>query len=206
MTNFNRIAPVYDTLSRIVFGKALLKAKTCFIHKLPEHGTALFIGGGSGLELEKIAALKPGLHIDFIEASEKFISIAKARQRGDLKQVQFIYGTQDNIAAGKQYAAVITFCIVDLFPQKEAEAFCAKIISHLEPGGTWLFTDFMPPKRPVQRLLLKFMYFFFRVMTHIPANRLPDYDKIFRQVNMEPETKQLFYGRMICAKVLRKKE
>src|ERR1035437_6499804 len=108
MSNFNRIAPFYDMLSKIIFGNALLRASSLFLYKLPEHGTALFIGGGSGIILKQIAELKPELQIDFIEASEKFISIAKTKLNPDLlKRIHFIHGSQNQIPPGKKYTAII---------------------------------------------------------------------------------------------------
>ncbi len=203
--NFNGIAPFYDSLSKIVFGKALLKARICFLDRLPESGTILYIGGGSGIGLKDIRELNPKLKIDFIEASYKFISIAKTKFDAHLSEhINFIHGTENSIDRDKKYTAVITFFIIDLFPQKEAEAFCKKIISHLEPGGIWLFTDFISPPKKYQKLLLKFIYSFFRIVANMRARTLPDYDNIFSQLNMKLETEQLFHGEMICSKVLRK--
>jgi tRNA (cmo5U34)-methyltransferase len=205
MANFNRIAPLYDLLSKMVFGNALSRAKDCFIHTLPEHGTVLFIGGGSGYELKKIISLKPALKIDFVETSGKFISMAKAKLNSEeLSHIHFIHGSENQIVPDKKYAAIITFCIVDLFPQKEAEEFCAKIISHLEPGGLWLFVDFIPPQKTTQKLLLKCTYLFFKIIANISSNHAPDYNIIFQQLNMKIEARQLFYGEMICSQLLRK--
>ncbi len=205
MVNFNRIAPFYDALSKIVFKDSLLWARSCFINELPEFGTVLYIGGGSGIALDTIRNLKPDLHVDFIEASEKFISIAKKRNSSDrFKHVNFIHGNENQIPLEKKYKAVITFFVVDIFPQNEAEEFCKNVVSHLEPGGVWLFADFIPSDNLYQKLLLKFMYICFRIVANIPANQLPDYDLIFKELNMREEGSKFFYNEMVCSKVLRK--
>ena len=205
MINFNRIAPYYDTLSKIVFGNALLEASECFLHKLPPQGNVLFIGGGSGEILPRLMKEKDQLVIDFVEMSERFISKAKRKLNPDLaKRVHFIHGDQSEIAPDKKYDAIITFCVVDVYPQQEAEVFCSQIISHLKPGGIWLFADFVPAKNIFQKWMVKMMYFFFRIVSNLPALKLPDYELIFQKLNMNVELNHTFYHGLISSKLLRK--
>ncbi len=205
MINFNRIAPVYDTLSKLVYGNALMNARSCFLNKLPESGIVLNIGGGSGEVLQHLLELRPGLKVDFIETSDKFIALAKRKLNPELlNRVHFIHGNENSIEAAKKYEAVITFFIVDLFPQNDAEEFCTKIISHLKSDGVWLFADFIQPKSLFQKLLLKFMYQFFRLITNIPASQLPDYDSIFQKLYMSEINLQFFYNEMISSKILKR--
>ncbi|MEI7803146.1 MAG: class I SAM-dependent methyltransferase, partial [Bacteroidota bacterium] len=160
-----------------MYGRALYDARKCFIHQLPEKGIVLNIGGGSGEVLQLMLESKPGMQIDFVEASDKFIALAKRKLSPELlNRVNFIHGNENSIDTEKKYNAVISFFIVDLFPQHEADKFCMKIISHLNTNGVWLFADFVQPKNLFQKLLLKFMYRFFRIMANIPAHKLPDYN------------------------------
>ncbi len=204
MLNFNRIAPYYDTLAKVVFGRTLNRAKSCFLHRLPNMGTAAWIGGGSGEVLGKAAELKHQLTIDFIEMSDRFIAMARRKiPAGQSNRINFIHGDVDQMAPDKKYAAVITFFVIDSYPQKEAGELCRKIFSHLQPGGVWLFADFIPGKSFIQKIMVKIMYLFFRWVADIPANRLPDYSSIFQELNLQVEENQFFYNKMISAKVLR---
>ncbi len=205
MINFNFIAPYYDTLSKIVFGNVLLEASSSFLNKLPEQGSVLFIGCGSGEILPLLRTGEKQLMVDFVEMSERFISMAKLKLKPEQSGfVRFIHGDENKIDPDRKYSAVITFFIMDVYPQKEAEDFCRKIVSHLEPGGVWLFTDFVPSGSLYQKLLVKIMYLFFRIVSNIPAKKLPEYDLIFQQLNVRVELNQFYYNNMISAKVLRK--
>jgi 2-polyprenyl-3-methyl-5-hydroxy-6-metoxy-1,4-benzoquinol methylase len=203
MVNFNRIAPVYDILSKMVFGNAIIKSSSCFLDKLPKQGTILFIGGGSGEILPQLIAGNDQLMVDFVELSEKFISKAKIQLSPELhKRVHFIHGDHNDIIPDKKYNAVITFWVVDVYPQQEAEEFCRKIMAHLEPGGMWLFADFIPTRNIFQKWLVKIMYLFFRIVSNIPALNLPDYESIFQKLDMKVAFNQNFYHGMISSKLL----
>lgn len=198
--DFNGIAPFYDLLSNIIFGKTLIKASTTFISQLPETGNVLFIGGGSGVLLNKILTVKPNITIDFVEKSEKFITIAKQNLRSEyLNRVNFILGTEHDLPLKSTYQAVITFFIIDLFSEQEASNFCSKINAHLNPKGVWLVTDFVATSSIFNQWLLKSMYFFFKFVANVQVKKLPNYDLLFKQLQYTKLQSKFFYHEMIGA-------
>lgn len=198
--DFNGIAPFYDRLSKIIFGKQLQRASECFIIQLPETGNVLYIGGGSGILLNKILEDKPKITIDFVEKSEKFLTIAKQNLRSEyLNRVNFVHGTENDLPIVCAYQAIITFFIIDLFSEHEAANFCKKIEAHLLPKGIWLLTDFVATNNTFNQWLLKSMYFFFKLVANVQVKKLPNYDLFFEQFQYTKLQSKFFYHEMIGA-------
>lgn len=188
MNNYNRIASFYDSLARLIFGKKLLQAKRNFLHTIPENSYILIIGGGTGDIMNDILKDRKGCMIDFIEPSEKMISIAEKNVSQEGKtRVRFIHGDQRDIPAAATYDAVITFFVLDLFPQQIAQAFAETVNAHLRQNGIWLFADFFRTKNIFQRFILWLMYRFFKVATHIQSSHVPDYEAIFSNMHFTKE-------------------
>jgi ubiquinone/menaquinone biosynthesis C-methylase UbiE len=52
--NFDFIAPYYDFLSKLIFGKRLRIAQTSLLSKIPRHQRILLVGGGTGWILPEL--------------------------------------------------------------------------------------------------------------------------------------------------------
>ena len=48
MNGFNSIAPVYDALATLVFGRSIRNAQLCFLGDIGYRGKVLILGGGTG--------------------------------------------------------------------------------------------------------------------------------------------------------------
>src|SRR5688572_11887084 len=98
LNTFNRIAPVYDTLKGLVFGKAIDKSQIFFIGQLPRDGNLLIIGGGSGEMLKPLLQVNPGCRIWYVEASSAMLSMARQGvSTDDRAHITFIHGTEKSI-------------------------------------------------------------------------------------------------------------
>lgn len=203
MVNFNRIAPVYDFLSSIVFGKQIINASACYLSELPISGNVLYIGGGSGILLNKMLENRPNITIDFVEPSSKFIELAKQNVNAQFYgQVNFIHGNHLAISSQQKYNAVITFFVLDIFTETEAQLFCKSIYNSLVDSGLWLNADFEKPTHLGSKLLLKSMYVFFKLVSNINAKQLPDYDAVFKNLPLVTRSKKLFFHRIIGSSFL----
>jgi ubiquinone/menaquinone biosynthesis C-methylase UbiE len=203
--SFDNIAPWYDALSFIVYGNNLIRAKKQFIRLVPQSGRLLLMGGGTGNILNDLLENRKGLVIDFIDSSPRMLAIAEKNL--DIKfqrQVNFICGTHHAIPPATGYDIITTFFVLDCMKQDDAFEFAATINSQLNKEGTWLFADFFYTKNIFQRLLLWFMYRFFRAVAGIPASELPDYDSIFETLNFCEKERKDFLNGFIRSKVYRK--
>ncbi len=77
-TNYNKIAKYYDLISRLVYGKAIIKAQVSLLKFIPANSSVLIIGGGTGWVLEELAKIhQEGLTIIYVENSSKMIALAQ---------------------------------------------------------------------------------------------------------------------------------
>lgn len=199
---FNQIAPFYDTLKGIVFGKAIYNSQVHFLHRLPDQGNLLIIGGGSGEILKVIRKLKPACHIWYVESSSRMMAMAAAKLSPEgVAHVTFIHGTEASIPSEMRFDAVITNFFLDLFPAEKLSSICRMMGSILRPEGVWFVSDFINSRKRWQRVLLKTMYGFFAATCGIEARSLPDWQTQMHSAGMAEKDSKLFYGGFIKSAV-----
>lgn len=195
------MAPVYAGLTRIVFGHSLQFAQEFFLDQIRKNDRILILGGGSGEFLKSLLQKHPHVTIDYIDLSPRMIDLAKKRS-GNLSNVNFIIGTEDTIPA-HTYSVVITNFYLDLFIDKTLDRVIAQIKPHLATNVTWLATDFISEK-PWHKFFTKVMYAFFRVVTRIEANTLPDWQSALKNAGLQQITSQNFYRGFIKSSVYKR--
>lgn len=204
---FDRLSGIYDFLVSLVFGKSLRKAQCHFLSELPEEGSALIMGGGSGWILEEISQRKPKLEITYVEASKKMLE--RAQKRTFVNPISFVHGNEQMIPGEETFDALITPFFLDLFDPVRLLATMSLLDQALSRKGLWLFTDFYVPTegwtKHFSRFLIYVMYRFFRMLCRIDARRLPDFDQAFQIAKYEEKDTCYFYSGIIRTMTLRKK-
>ncbi len=207
--SFDNIAPVYDRLARGVFGKAIVRAQTHFLDRVPDNAQVLIVGGGTGWILTELLQRSTAQHIDYVEASAQMLRLAQHRYQcfgskpaGDT-QVRFIQGTEQNLPPENYYDVVITFFVLDMYQGKALKHMMQKLYALLKPDGYWLFSDFQISnnRRWWHQPLVSTMFLFFRLTCHLQNRRLPDYDQVFRQLGLIKEEEKAFFGKLIISAV-----
>lgn len=177
MNGFDRLAPVYDLLASLVFGKSLLRAQGHFLYGIPESASVLIIGGGTG-RIFDLLSNRTDLVIRYVDSSGSMIDRA-ARRVGNLN-VQFICGTQDDLPSDIHYDVVIAPFFFDMFSPENCRSCINQLSSSCYPTSYWLVTDFVD-LHWWHRILLWCMYRFFRVTCRIEAAALPDWSRIMSE-------------------------
>jgi ubiquinone/menaquinone biosynthesis C-methylase UbiE len=202
--NFSNSAWFYDRLSRLVYGEALINAQVYLLKYIPTDSKILIVGGGTGWILEEITKIHPsGLDILYVEVAPKMIALSKKRNTGD-NNVDFINDAVENVALPSNFDVVITPFLFDNFTEQTTSKVFKHIHSLLKPGGLWLNCDFQLSGRWWQKILLKSMFLFFRIVCHIEASQLPDIEKHFAAYNYKCVEQQTFFGDFIISKVYKK--
>ncbi len=181
-TNYDSIASVYDLLSRIVYGKAIINAQVSLLKFIPPGSRILIVGGGTGWILEKLAEQQnSGLSIDYVESSTRMIALSEKRNYG-LNAVNFINLPVESFEGKSLYDVVFTPFFFDNFKQDKIEPIFNGLNRLLKNNGVWLYADFVHndnESRLWQKLLLKTMYFFFHVTCNIETNELVNMEGYF---------------------------
>lgn len=202
VNDFDRIASVYDTLASLVFGKNLTRSQHHFLHVIPENATVLILGGGSGELLQTLLRQKPHCQVVYVDASEKMIGLARLRVQNSPK-VTFLRGTEEVQMPLPAFTVIITNFYLDLFTQQSLRRITPRLRSLLVPEGLWLVTDFVDPIRRWQKVLLKTMYLFFRIVSNIEASHISDWEKMITSTGLSCQAKEIFYKGMIQSVVFR---
>lgn len=196
LNGFNTIAPVYDPLTRIVFGREILRAQTEFLTVVPAGSNVLVVGGGTGRVAEQLLQLNPTCRIWYVDASSRMITYARRRLRHFSDRVEFVHGSWSDVPS-LTYDVIVTQFFLDLF----SETTCVRVVKTLDEllsrQGCWLATDFVNAKEWWGSVLLKVMYRFFRITAGIKADRLPDWISLLSQQGLVPAYERSFYHGLI---------
>ena len=195
---FDAIAFAYDTLTRIVFGRAIAKSQLQYLKLLGERSHVLVLGGGTGWWMNDFLQANPNTRITFIDASQKMIRIAESGLHVK-DRVDFINGTHQNVP-NKKYDAVVLFYFLDLFTNEELPQLTQLINNKITIGGLWLVSDFVN-HRPWHNALLKIMYIFFKGVAGLKTQSLPEWQVHLRNQGLIQSEHTTFYNGFIYSSV-----
>lgn len=126
--------------------------------------------------------------------------IQRARRRiRDAARVEFIHSDIEHAPLDRTYDAIATNFFLDCFTEEELTPIVQKVAARAEPQAIWTIGEFTGAPRG--KLLVAFMYAFFRLTTRISASRLPDYARLLQRHGFRREKRHLFYGGVVCAEL-----
>ena len=198
---FDWLAPIYDPLARVIYGKSIVRAQTCFLDSVSPFSKVLIIGGGTGWLLAELLQDRPECEVWYIESSVNMLSMAKKKNKNS-SRVHFILGTEKDIPACG-FDMVITHFFLDLFSPLTLQSVVQRISRSFKPTTLWLVADFVNQGKWWQRFLLKTMYSFFRRTCQIEAGTLPPWGSILVQSGLTRVDRRLFYGGFIESAIYR---
>ncbi|MGZ3750184.1 MAG: class I SAM-dependent methyltransferase [Mucilaginibacter sp.] len=203
-SNYDNSACFYDRLSRVIYGKALIRSQVYLLGQIPLNSTVLIAGGGTGWILEEITKLHPsGLKIAYVEISGKMMAQSEKRNTGG-NEVIYINDAIENIVTREQYDVVITPFLFDNFTEQTLQKVFAHIHTSLKSGGAWLNADFQLTGKWWQKLILRSMFFFFRMICRIEAKTLPDIEKCFQHHHYRIIEQKTFFREFILSTAYQK--
>lgn len=205
--NYDNVARYYDFLSRMVFRTAQQDAQKALLPYIAAGSKVLIAGGGTGWILEEMAkSCGPGLDIHYVEISARMIALA--RQKKHQYKVNFVNMAIEDFAIDDAHTfdVVITPFLFDNFSRQRIKPLFLHLHQLLKPGGRWLFTDFHHQQQaPLwQRVLLRSMYTFFRILCHVEANALADLTPLFTEYGYKTLYEVFYFRRFIQSTVYNK--
>ncbi len=202
--NYDNASWFYEGLSKLVFGNAQVNAQEYFLNLIPAGASILIIGGGTGQILESITKLyTSGLHISYVEISANMMALSRKR---NVAQNEVAYITKDigNLLLKQEFDVIITAFLFDNFSTQELSDMFPRIHQWLKPEGLWLNTDFQLTGPIWQKVMLKTMYYFFRILNAVKVMQLPDTAGVFTKYQYQLIVEKTFYGNFILAKAYKK--
>jgi tRNA (cmo5U34)-methyltransferase len=204
LNQFNSIARAYDALASVIFGQTLHTAQRVHLNKIPQLANVLILGGGSGAILLDLFRIQPTCRVFYVEASS--VMIALARKRIECLEdfsVNFIHGTENDIPDKLLCDVVVTGFFMDMFSAERSEEIIHHVKKNLVKGGIWISTDFTNTSHRRHRMLLRLMYWFFRTVCKIEANKLPPWEEQLKKGIGKEELSESFLSGFIKSAVYR---
>lgn len=197
VSNFNFVAPFYDSLVRLVFGKTLWKAQQIHLNTIQRRESVLILGGGTGRILNWLPA---GCDVTYLELSEAMILRAKKKGRANFVHADFLAHPLD-----QKFDWVICPFFLDCFDEEVLEIVLDKIYRLMNENGRLIVTDFHVSNTH-QKSLANLMIWFFRLTANLPAIRLLPIQEIISKTGFIRKDSHFLRGDFIFSDIYRKKE
>jgi len=199
LNDYNRIAPFYDRLKKLVFGEQLDLASNYHLSKLTGPAKILIVGGGTGSILTNISSIHS---VDYVDQSSNMIDLAKARKF--TCDVTFQTSTFENYDTTLSYDVIIFPFFLDMFTKKELEDILKKSKQLLKDNGSIHISDFVAKNSGLsvfQKLLLTSIFVFFRITTQHRLFKIINTQPLLQKLNFQPVTEKSFVSGMVVASV-----
>ena len=175
MSDFNAIAPYYDSIVKLIFGNSLIKIQQLSLKYLSSGRRVLIIGGGTGRVFKGFEHQCKS--ILYLEPSEKMI--LQAKKNLNIKYVTFRKGKIEKVPPTEKFDLVITNFVMDIFSRRELEQFIGEVESRMASGCLWIVSDFSLNKSQnyyhLKKRLVQLMSAFFSITSNLRNNQLYDY-------------------------------
>lgn len=207
--SFDRVAPYYDRLARLVFGRTIQRAQRHFLDQIPPAARVLVVGGGTGGLLPYLLAKPEVTHVTYLETSAAMLALAQ-RKADDLRvaptaTIRWVHGDEQALPSDDRYDVVITNFVLDMYAGGALDQLMQRLLKHLHPEGRWLFTDFrlsgQQRHRWWQWAMTRAMYAFFHLTAGIAQQKLPSYHRHFATLRFRLMHEKTFYSEFIVSRV-----
>lgn len=172
--DFDRVAPIYDLLAKIVFGDKLAKVQKEYLDHLSINSKVLIVGGGTGKILEWLP-IEKRLAVTFVEMSDKMITKAKSRNSQALN-TNFHLG--DIMEFEGKFDYIIANFFFDCFEERTLIKVLKKLNNQLYTQGKLIVADFSINYKNRDKIINRLMHWFFKVVSNLESKELKDIRRI----------------------------
>jgi SAM-dependent methyltransferase len=184
--DFDRIAPHYGWMERVLAGRKLQLCRGAFLQAIPSPRRALVAGQGHGAFVAELLRAHPQVRCTCVDSSSGMLQAARARLRQeglDEGRAEFIQADLLDWAAPEaEFDLIVTHFFLDCFRPEQLERLMPKLSGAASPKACWLLADFREPASGLARwrarAIIEVMYLFFRWATSLPASELTSPDAL----------------------------
>lgn len=196
MTNFDGIAQHYYWMERLSFGSTLQRCRTRFIPQLSHLESVLIVGEGDGRFLEALLKQNKTVKADVVDGSAAMLKLTTKRVEKDAQRVKTFHVNALAFEPSQKYDAIITHFFLDCLTQDQLNCLVRRYVQFLKPGACWIVSDFFIPQgplRPFAKLLVRFLYAAFRVLTKLRITKLPNYEQAMLEAGLVRRERKIFF-------------
>ena len=212
--NFDPLARVYRWMEYVSFGPMLERCRLRFLSQCSQARHALVLGDGDGRFTAHLLAANPTLQVDAVDASAAMLAVLQDRacrccSEDDLRLRTIHADLRHFLPTAKDYDLVVSHFFLDCLTDDDVSDLVERLVPYLGSDAIWLVSEFSIPekgwRRAPARLVVRFLYVSFRVMTHLRVQRLPDYSKALRDHGFHGSEVTQYLGGLLVAEVWRRR-
>lgn len=204
------IAPWYEPVEHLCFGKALERRRNFFLSELSSARHALSCGEGDGRFSAALLQSNPQVGVTAVDASIKMVELARRRvaRMGTDPRSRAEYHCADIHSFQPRHPQcdlIATHFFLDCFTTEEAAAVVHRIASWAAPRARWVVSEFEQPSGPVAHLwtgaVIRSLYAAFRVTTGLRVTHLPNYRPTLRSAGFTLQKQDHALGGLLVSEL-----
>lgn len=199
---FNMVAPFYDFIVFLVFGKTFARLQREVFSFLTQKKHCLIVGGGSGEILELAINAELAKQFFYADLSDRMLLKAKKRAaKYATTSVEFSSDWKD--WQHKRFDYIILPFVLDCYQQHEVSEMIQDFKKCLSHDGRILLFDFNQEQnfgyQPsfFKDAFIKLLYWFFKLTAGFESDQLPPFNLIFQAQGFKTETRITAYNEWI---------
>jgi tRNA (cmo5U34)-methyltransferase len=214
MMNFDRVAPHFKRLEKIVFNNQMQQCRTAHLAALPGLKKVALVGEGDGEFLIELLKHCDCEQIHYIDSSQTMMELARKRLQEysseALNRVEFFQrDLLTESMPGQGYDLVVTNFFLDVFNEQSLIESISKVADSCQGGAIWLYADFQISGSKLQQIRaimwLNLMYLFFRIVARIQTRALLDPSAILEKKGFQLKAMSEF-GRGLMRSEIRQRD
>ncbi len=205
--NFDRVARIYRWAEYLALGPLLQRCRMQFLPALKFKRCAHVLGDGDGRFAAALLRQAPSAILLAIDSSRSMLRLLEARCAldGNAGRLTTIQGSALDNSALPACDLIATHFFLDCLTQGEVERLVAQLGQDVQPGCSWVISDFGLPRHTIARwlagLYIRLLYRAFRVLTGLQTQRLPDHRPAMRNAGFQLQARVEHLGGFLYAEL-----
>jgi ubiquinone/menaquinone biosynthesis C-methylase UbiE len=184
--SFDRLAPHYTWMERVLAGPRLQRCRIAWLEHLAGCERILIVGVGHGHFLRACARRFPRATITSVDASTAMLARARRRAGEHGHRLEYVHASLPQWRPEPaRFDAIVTHFFLDCFEPTVLGVVVDLLAHAARPHARWLLADFTVPSRGWQRqrarLIHGMMYAFFRPVAGVGARCVTPPDDLLRE-------------------------
>jgi ubiquinone/menaquinone biosynthesis C-methylase UbiE len=171
--NCDFIAPHYWWIERLGMGRALERRRLWFLPEIGSARRALVLGDGDGRFLKAFMRRNPAVRADYVDLSKGMLDLARRKAGTERVNYENCDARTIQLPPG-EYDLIATHFFFDCFGAEELDRLIGRIAKAAKPGARWVVSEFRDSSF-MARLVVRFLYLFFRITTGLETRMLVDH-------------------------------
>lgn len=194
--NFDNIARPYRVLEYLTLGRMLERTRLHFLPRILTARRALVLGDGDGRFLAQLFAVNPDVHATAIDSSGEMLRLLREKCKPYFDRLHTVHADALSFTppVHADYDLVVSHFFMDCFTEAQLNELVDHIAPALKPDALWLLSDFRIASGRMHlpaEIVVRGLYFAFRVITGLRIVRLPCHSSILSAAGFNRRDRKL---------------